>query len=138
MKPMLAAGEIIGYEILDSANQVRKVKKLDIISLAEKGLIDAKVAIDSQGVKHISPNHKLDNTEDAEIYTVEARLMKDGKLVGYRCKTSTGALVKMTPVKLWEFAAVNQVTNVEAKIYNDKLTLLGTVTKLNNIPIVKV
>ena len=132
MKPMLAAGEIIGYEILDSANQVRKVKKLDIISLAEKGLIDAKV------VKHISPNHKLDNTEDAEIYTVEARLMKDGKLVGYRCKTSTGALVKMTPVKLWEFAAVNQVTNVEAKIYNDKLTLLGTVTKLNNIPIVKV
>lgn len=137
LKPMISSGEIIGYEILDSAKQIRKVKKADVISLAEKGLVDAKVAVDSTGTKHISPSHKLDTTEDAEIYTVEARILKDNKLIGYKCKTSSGLYVKMTPVKLWEFAVVNQVTNVDAKIYNNILTLIGSTTKLEELPVLK-
>lgn len=138
VRPMVTDGDIIGYEIKDTNGQIRKVKASDVIILAEKKMIDASIAVDSNGIKHINPEHKLNILEDAEIYTIEARFIKDGKLTGYKCKTISGNSVKMTPVKLWEFAAANQVTNAEAKIINDRLAVFGAGIKLGDLPVIKI
>ena len=136
---IISGGELIGYELLDENNQLKRVKTDIAVQAVLKGMIDASIATDENGVDHLT----LDNADITEIakentnYTVTSRIISRNKLVGYMCTVDSGKEIKVEPARLWEYAAMGCVTNVEAKIINDKLTLIGKEQSLSELPIIK-
>lgn len=136
-KPIIADGDIIGYEMLSEDNSIKKVRISDIATLISKGLVKAKIAIDDDGKKHIYFSDELINMDDkSEKITVEGRIIHGGTLIGYICKNTSGKTIRVKPDKLWEYTFDGKVTNMEAHIINNKRAIFGKGISIKDLKVV--
>ncbi len=138
-KPIFSTNDIIGYELIDINGSIKRVKLPDVHKLIEKGLLDGKIAIDEKGERHIvfsgeTPKYSVDSQLKL---TIEARIVQNNSLSGYRCIDNMGRKLKIKPDKLWECAVYGNVTNAEAKIINNKKVIIGKEKGLKELPILE-
>ena len=118
--------DIIGYELINENNQVKRAKLSDVIQLVENGFIDgAIIARDSSGIKHVSFKEMPTNHNSELKLTVINRVIKESKLDYYICSDESGRKLKVSPDRLWEYASLNMVSNIDSKMINNQRVLIG-------------
>lgn len=130
-------GEIVGYEVIDSTNKVRRLRLADTIKLIETGSTNCKIVLDDKNEKHILFEETVGVTENKQRYTIEYRIIQDGKLSGYKCKDEAGVYKNINPFKAWELAATGCITNAKAKVVNNQIALVGKGISLKDLDILK-
>ena len=127
--------DIIGYELIDELDQIKKAKLTDVVQLISKDLIDAEVIEDDNKQVHIVFKELPLNQESTLRLTAISRVIKDSKLDSYNCSDNMGRRVRVKPDKLWDYASIGAVSNVEAKMINDKRTLVGKGSSMAQLPV---
>lgn len=138
-EPLIISGEIQGYRVVDESGVFRNIKLDDIDKLAKKHLINAETIKDESGRIHVLVQGEAATYQDPRVYSVEQRVVQNGKTRAYRCKDQNGTSRSFTPEKLWELARSGKVQGIEAIVINDKRTLVGKDgNSIENIPVAKV
>lgn len=137
--PIILDGSLIGIICDCTDGKEYKLKISDAYYLIENGLIpDCEVVKDSEGNKHIYSEKSLSklNYIDDTKYTLSCRLIQNGKVIGYRCVDEFGAVKKFKPSKFCDLASTGCITNVRAKLVNNRFALFGVGCKLSDIQVI--
>lgn len=127
-------GEIVGYELIDESGQIKRAKLTDIFQLIERDMLDGEVVTDDQGNKHIIFKDIPLQKKDDIVLIVECRFIKNGQIDSYRCTDNSQRKLKIKPDRLWEYASSGNVTNIEAKMINNKRVLVGKGVSMKTLP----
>lgn len=115
---------LVGFEVITSNYENKLYQLEDIITLAERGIVDGwEVVTDEDNVKHLYNDKvtlsELPSHRDDEI-TLETRITQDGKTIGFVCSDQNGKRQNIRLDKVWQLSKEGNIPGVEAYYSSSK------------------
>lgn len=145
VKKQFTGIDISDLVIENKEGKHKLISKQDAIKLARGNKIEnAKAILDTDSGEYLidieNGLSSLETISKGNSLTLElkARLIVDNKCVGYKAEDIKGKTYTLSIEKVWELAEQGSVKGIQAKIINNKKSLISTdEVKLDNLPKIK-
>lgn len=138
-------GDITGFFVVDESGKQMLLSKNKIIQLAENGVItNWEVVTDEDNEKHLFSSNisiaDLPNMikEDLVKITPTAKIIKENKFIGYRCKDDKGINHNYKMDKVWQLATLGLIDKTRAFKHDNTRILISDEGYLDKLPVIEI
>ena len=124
-----------GYSIQDEDGKILKVKYSDFKELVKASLVDNFKVIKIEDIEYVIPKGRV-VSELMDLGKTECKIEDrifnaEDKVIGYKVRTDSGDMLKISIKKAWELAVNGSITNADAyyREANDSIEKLLILTE---------
>lgn len=139
LNPVIGKDGITGYNLIDSSGKITKIRTQDLIGLIGRCLVSGEI-VELDGEKHIVylDSFKFSDIPENTSYTVVSRILQEDTLIAYDCRSDTGEIKRLKPIRVWELAMKGKISNLTAHVINDRPVLKGKAESMFILDSVKI